>query len=166
MQIHFYIMMCSIFSVVTSYRLIFNTVHSLRHSIIKPSTSIALTTTRGLRSKVRKNSFTDKIASLFMLNKVDDPEQNTTNNMKLKILKYPNPKLRNENEIITDFDDNLVSIASSMLSVMYTSDGVGLAAPQVGINKRLMVFNELGNNILSTSGVSYVHFNHFFTYRR
>ena len=100
-----------------------------------------------------------------MLNKVDDPEQNTTNNMKLKILKYPNPKLRNENEIITDFDDNLVSIASSMLSVMYTSDGVGLAAPQVGINKRLMVFNELGNNILSTSGVSFVHFNHFFTYR-
>jgi peptide deformylase len=100
-----------------------------------------------------------------MLNKVDNPEQNTTNNMKLKILKYPNPKLRNENEIITDFDDNLVSIASSMLSVMYTSDGVGLAAPQVGINKRLMVFNELGN-ILSTSGVSYVHFNHFFTYRR
>ena len=27
---------------------------------------------------------------------------------------------------------------------MYASDGIGLAAPQVGVNKRLMVFNELG----------------------
>ena len=32
-----------------------------------------------------------------------------------------------------------------MLQVMYQDDGVGLAAPQVGINKRLMVFNEMGD---------------------
>lgn len=32
-----------------------------------------------------------------------------------------------------------------MMSVMYAAEGVGLAAPQVGINKRLMVFNEEGD---------------------
>eukprot|EP01033_Poteriospumella_lacustris_P014821 gene14821-10600_t len=32
-----------------------------------------------------------------------------------------------------------------MLLVMYAAEGVGLAAPQVGINKRLMVFNEDGD---------------------
>ena len=30
-----------------------------------------------------------------------------------------------------------------MLMVMYAADGIGLAAPQVGINQRLMVFNEM-----------------------
>ncbi len=33
-----------------------------------------------------------------------------------------------------------------MLLVMYAANGIGLAAPQVGINKRLMVFNELGES--------------------
>eukprot|EP00957_Ditylum_brightwellii_P124109 9460595-Ditylum_brightwellii.AAC.1 len=32
-----------------------------------------------------------------------------------------------------------------MLLVMYAAEGVGLAAPQVGINKRLMVYNESGD---------------------
>jgi peptide deformylase len=53
--------------------------------------------------------------------------------------------LRTENAIITEFDENLKNIAKEMLLVMYASDGVGLAAPQVGINKRLMVFNELAD---------------------
>lgn len=35
--------------------------------------------------------------------------------------------------------------AEEMLLVMYASNGIGLAAPQVGINKRLMVFNEAGD---------------------
>jgi len=64
---------------------------------------------------------------------------------KLKILKYPNPKLRQKNENITEFDDALLKTAEEMLLVMYASNGIGLAAPQVGINKRLMVFNEAGN---------------------
>lgn len=34
--------------------------------------------------------------------------------------------------------------ANEMLLVMYAADGIGLAAPQVGINQRLMVFNEKG----------------------
>ena len=64
---------------------------------------------------------------------------------KLKILKYPHPKLRAENNVIEDFDENLADKARQMLLVMYAADGIGLAAPQVGINERLMVFNEKGD---------------------
>ena len=38
----------------------------------------------------------------------------------------------------------LARLASEMLEVMYMDDGVGLAAPQVGVNVRLMVFNPTG----------------------
>ena len=64
---------------------------------------------------------------------------------KLKILKYPHPKLRADNADVVDFGEGLQKSASDLLEAMYESDdGVGLAAPQVGINLRLMVFNELG----------------------
>lgn len=45
--------------------------------------------------------------------------------------------------MVTEFDDKLKKIAKAMLHVMYKSGGIGLAAPQVGINKRIMVFNDL-----------------------
>jgi len=64
---------------------------------------------------------------------------------KLKILKYPHPKLRADNAEVVEFGASLQKSASDLLEVMYESDdGVGLAAPQVGMNVRLMVFNELG----------------------
>jgi peptide deformylase len=62
-----------------------------------------------------------------------------------RILKYPNPKLRFPNEEITSFDDDLKKLSRSMLELMYAAQGVGLAAPQIGVNKRLMVYNELGD---------------------
>jgi peptide deformylase len=64
---------------------------------------------------------------------------------KLKILKYPHPQLRAENEEVTVFDERLADKARQMLLVMYAADGIGLAAPQVGINQKLMVFNEMGD---------------------
>lgn len=67
------------------------------------------------------------------------------NGSSLKVLKYPDPKLRAENQIISVFDDDLKKLAQDMLKLMYEEDGIGLAAPQVGINKRLMVFNEAGD---------------------
>lgn len=76
-----------------------------------------------------------------MFEKVDPGEVKGT---KLRILKYPHPQLRAPNEVISTFDDSLKQMAKEMLMVMYAADGIGLAAPQVGINKRLMVFNEAG----------------------
>lgn len=64
---------------------------------------------------------------------------------KMKILKYPHPDLRGENEEISNFDGELKEIVNDMLKTMYEDDGIGLAAPQVGINKKLMVFNQEGD---------------------
>lgn len=58
-----------------------------------------------------------------------------------RIVKYPDPRLRASNEIIDTFDDSLAKLAKDMFKLMYAAQGVGLAAPQVGVNKRLMVFN-------------------------
>jgi hypothetical protein len=62
----------------------------------------------------------------------------------LEIQKYPSAKLRDENKKIGVFDAELKKLADAMFAKMYESDGVGLAAPQVGVNYRLMVYNEAG----------------------
>jgi peptide deformylase len=51
-------------------------------------------------------------------------------------------QLRAENAVVTEFDDKLRKTVQDLLHVMYTALGIGLAAPQVGINQRIMVFNE------------------------
>ena len=45
---------------------------------------------------------------------------------------------------MTKFDEELEILCQELLTLMYTEDGVGLASPQVGVNKRIMVFNEKG----------------------
>lgn len=61
----------------------------------------------------------------------------------LEIVRYPHPALRAENVEVEDFEE-AGKLARRMFDLMYEADGVGLAAPQVGINKRLMVFNPEG----------------------
>eukprot|EP00977_Amphora_coffeiformis_P001112 scaffold227_cov165-Amphora_coffeaeformis.AAC.25 len=66
----------------------------------------------------------------------------------LRIVKYPHPALRAPNAEITPEelkDGSIAQLAKEMLLVMYAAEGVGLAAPQVGVNKRLMVYNESGD---------------------
>ncbi|KAL6773792.1 PDF1B [Auxenochlorella protothecoides x Auxenochlorella symbiontica] len=65
-------------------------------------------------------------------------------NAPLQVIKYPDPRLRAGNATITRFDDTLRAFAKDMFDAMYDDEGVGLAAPQVGVNIRLMVFNEMG----------------------
>lgn len=62
----------------------------------------------------------------------------------LQVVKYPDPRLRNENQEIDPRDPVVGEIARKMFQVMYADKGVGLAAPQVGINRRLMVYNPTG----------------------
>lgn len=59
-------------------------------------------------------------------------------------MKYPDAKLRKKNKRIGTFDDNLKKLVDEMFDVMYKTDGIGLSAPQVGINVQLMVFNPVG----------------------
>jgi peptide deformylase len=62
----------------------------------------------------------------------------------LSIKLYPSKCLRAENEPVTVFDDNLKELSKEMFKIMYETVGCGLAAPQVGVNYRLMVYNEAG----------------------
>ncbi len=51
-----------------------------------------------------------------------------------KILLYPNPLLLRECTKIEKFDESLVSLSRDLIDTMYDADGVGLAAPQIGLN--------------------------------
>lgn len=62
----------------------------------------------------------------------------------LAVQKYPHPCLRAPNATVGAFDDALRDLAKEMFALMYATDGIGLAAPQVGANVRVMVFNAEG----------------------
>ncbi len=59
----------------------------------------------------------------------------------LEILKYPNPALRKETEPISEFNNELHELIKNMAETMYDAPGIGLAAPQVGVNKQLVVID-------------------------
>jgi len=54
---------------------------------------------------------------------------------------YPDPCLRRPAVPIEAFDEELRAIVAGMFERMYASKGVGLAAPQVGLKKRVLVLN-------------------------
>lgn len=62
----------------------------------------------------------------------------------MDVVLYPDPRLRAENAPIEVFDEELKALARAMFDAMYRTGGVGLAAPQVGVNKRLLVYNPEG----------------------
>ena len=59
----------------------------------------------------------------------------------LKILIFPDPRLRKVAEKITKFDKSLENLANSMLKTMYDANGIGLAATQVDRHIRLIVMD-------------------------
>ncbi|GAC1446653.1 MAG: peptide deformylase [Pyrinomonadaceae bacterium] len=59
----------------------------------------------------------------------------------LEIVKYPAPVLSEVGEVVTTFDDALRKLVADMFETMYAAPGVGLAAPQVGVAKRLFVMD-------------------------
>lgn len=63
---------------------------------------------------------------------------------KLPIRIYPDPVLAQKADAVTDITPELVKLAQDMMQTMYESDGVGLAAPQVGKSIRLITVDETG----------------------
>jgi peptide deformylase len=61
--------------------------------------------------------------------------------MPLEIVKYPDPVLERPAERITEFNDELRNFVDDMFESMYAAKGIGLAAPQVGVSKRLTVID-------------------------
>ncbi len=59
----------------------------------------------------------------------------------LKVLVYPHPFLRTNAVPVSTFDDTIKQLAEDMIETMYISNGIGLAATQVGENKRLFVID-------------------------
>jgi peptide deformylase len=61
--------------------------------------------------------------------------------MILDVVKYGDPILTKRAEAVTDFDGKLHKLIDDMFETMYGAPGVGLAAPQVGVLKRLFVMD-------------------------
>lgn len=64
--------------------------------------------------------------------------------MVLEIVKYPEPVLSQPGEPVTEFNDELRKFVADMFETMYASQGIGLAAPQVAVSKRLLVIDISG----------------------
>lgn len=58
---------------------------------------------------------------------------------KLRILEYPDPRLRTKAQPVEKVDDEIRQLAQDMLETMYAAPGIGLAATQVDVHKRLLV---------------------------
>jgi peptide deformylase len=61
--------------------------------------------------------------------------------MTYPIVKFGNPVLEKPAEPVTVFDGDLKKLVEDMFESMYSAKGVGLAAPQIGISKRLAVID-------------------------
>src|ERR1700691_6563159 len=61
--------------------------------------------------------------------------------MILKIVKYPEPVLEQPGEPVTEFDAELRKFVADMFETTYAPQGIGLAAPQVGVSKRITVID-------------------------
>ncbi|HEX4878555.1 MAG TPA: peptide deformylase [Limnobacter sp.] len=59
----------------------------------------------------------------------------------LPILRYPDPRLKTVATPVTRFDDALVKLTQDMAETMYDAPGVGLAATQVNVHKRVIVID-------------------------
>ncbi|MBS62349.1 peptide deformylase [Salinisphaera sp.] len=59
----------------------------------------------------------------------------------LEILHFPDPRLRERTEPVTEFDETLSQFIDDMFETMYDAPGVGLAATQVGDTRRVAVMD-------------------------
>ncbi len=57
------------------------------------------------------------------------------------ILHFPDPRLRGNSEPVSEVDDEIRTLIDDMLETMYEAPGIGLAAPQVNVFKRVIVID-------------------------
>lgn len=69
----------------------------------------------------------------------------------LSIITYPHPGLRQQAEVVDPTDPAVARLVKRMIELLYTADGVGIAATQLGVPARVFVANptrEPGNEIV------------------
>lgn len=96
----------------------------------------------------RHPMFTSTTTTTRLFSVQEEVDPGPVDGTDLRIVKYPHPALRNENIEVTKEelkDGSIAQLAKEMFLYMYEAEGVGLAAPQVGVNKRLMVYNPSGD---------------------
>ena len=59
----------------------------------------------------------------------------------LEILEFPDPRLRTVARAVASVDDDLRTLIDDMLETMYEASGIGLAATQVNVHRRLLVMD-------------------------
>ncbi|MGU9956601.1 MAG: peptide deformylase, partial [Arenicellales bacterium WSBS_2016_MAG_OTU3] len=59
----------------------------------------------------------------------------------LEILVYPDPRLRQKARPVAQVNDSIKQLVSDMAETMYAASGIGLAAIQVNVNKRVIVID-------------------------
>ena len=59
----------------------------------------------------------------------------------LDILRYPDPRLRKRARIVDTVDDQLRTLVENMFETMYQAPGIGLAATQVNVHKRVLIID-------------------------
>ncbi len=76
---------------------------------------------------------------------------------------YPDPVLRRETRCVETFDQELVDLAAEMEKIMFANDGVGLAAPRIGLSLKLAVvfyegvlYHLINPEIISSNGEDYM----------
>lgn len=58
-----------------------------------------------------------------------------------EVVQFPDPRLKLVSKPIVEISDEIRELAADMIEVMYDEPGIGLAAPQVGVNLRLFVID-------------------------
>jgi peptide deformylase len=59
----------------------------------------------------------------------------------IEIATYPDPVLKRKAELVENIDGNIQNLIDNMSKLMYQSSGIGLAANQVGVEKRVIMFD-------------------------
>ena len=68
-----------------------------------------------------------------------------------KITEYPEKVLGEVGKPVTEFDGKLEALCADMFETMYAAEGVGLAAPQIGLNLRLFVMDCDGTKLIAAN---------------
>jgi len=68
-----------------------------------------------------------------------------------KISEYPAEVLATRGEPVTEFNDELAALCADMFDTMYDAEGVGLAAPQIGLSLRLFVMDCDGIKLIAAN---------------
>ena len=68
-----------------------------------------------------------------------------------KITEYPEPVLGERGSPVVKFDQALANLAADMFETMYAAEGVGLAAPQIGLSVRLFVMDCEGVKLIAAN---------------